>query len=269
MNSKPIDLCSMDDTMEDSKPDSPAVPGRADATVVLTIPPAPSESHAPPQTQLGNSEAHASSEAADADVIGTRTVDRSIFDRLRECIPKRSNSVLESVIHDRTCFASAALRSDSDSIKTSFLGREVILEQIDKLKPSDHCYLVIDNIDDKWCDALCDRYPKAINERFLLEHIVGTDLRSWGWDCDSAGVELQRIAVGDLERLNRTFPEPKRPAAKILGQHIDNWLEPENPGPDIIAIEGYLLRSVPWGWAKINRFLSYCRLKDKLCTSIQ
>jgi hypothetical protein len=263
----------MDGKTTKSQPDSPVVPSRSTTKPVSTP---LSGNHVPPQTQPENSDAHASVEAANANananansnVNQPRTAARSLIDRLKECIPKGSNSVLESVVHDRPSSAQAVLRSDSDSIKPSFIGREAVLEQIDKLKPSDRSYLVIDNIDDEWCDALCTRYPRAIDERFILEHMVGSHLMAGAPSYYPAEFELRRAVAEDLKRLDRTFARPRRPAARILGQHIDHWLEAEHFGHDIREIDGCILRPVLSGWTKINRFLSYCRLEDNFCKSI-
>ena len=52
---------------------------------------------------------------------------------------------------------------------------EAVWEQVDKLDRTEHGVLIIDDIDDEWCDVSCKRYPKTISRKFVLEHILGLD----------------------------------------------------------------------------------------------
>lgn len=37
--------------------------------------------------------------------------------------------------------------------------------------------MILRDIDSNWCEALCTRYPDSIDRKFLLEHVLGVDLR--------------------------------------------------------------------------------------------
>jgi hypothetical protein len=140
-----------------------------------------------------------------------------------------------------------------------------------KTKPSENAVLVIDDIDDEWCEALCTKYPHAINRKFLLEHILGLESVRRGQDIhDSLSLELQPelSEVVDLDTLDRMFPCLMSAYEGSFGEHVDCWLEPDPPEARIYVYEGCKLRLDTSGWTKINSFVSYCRLEENFCKLI-
>lgn len=80
---------------------------------------------------------------------------------------------------------------------------------VGRTKPSENAVLVIDDIDDEWCEALCTIYPHAINRKFLLEHILGLESARRAKDThDRLSLEPQPelSEVVDLDTLDRMFP---------------------------------------------------------------
>lgn len=267
-----IELNNMNGSTEDSQPDSPAVPGRADTTCVSRSSTLSSASHAPTQIQLEETEVEDPVEATNGDVDGSHAGDRSIIDQLKECIPKGSNSILERVIHNRSPHAKVELKSHDGSVKCDAWKPKDVWEQVDKLAPSEHSVLVIDEIDDEWSDALCKRYPDKINKRFVLEHILGIDTRSRSLCCrhlcghaDEEWQGLKRSIDTDLGRLDRMFPFLSDPAHENFGGHIYCRLEPDDRTLHVHAVRGCRLSLGSSSQVKINRFLSRCQLQENFC----
>ncbi|GAB7329673.1 hypothetical protein MBLNU13_g01410t2 [Cladosporium sp. NU13] len=146
-----------------SPPDSLAVPGRADNTLVSRCSTPPSESHFAPPFQPQGPEVQASRDDATANVDESRPAERWIIDQLKEYIPKGSDSVLERVVHNRSSCAVVTLKSNGGSMKPDVWKPKAGWEQVDKLDHAEHGVLIIDDIDDEWCDELCKRYPKMIS----------------------------------------------------------------------------------------------------------
>ena len=113
---KSVEPTSMDGRTEDFQPDSPAVPGRADAMPVSRSPTSPSGSHVAPQMQPQKPQSRASVEEADEKVVDPHIADKPIIETLKECTPKRSKVVLERPIHDRRERAEAKLKCDCGSM---------------------------------------------------------------------------------------------------------------------------------------------------------
>ena len=271
LDSKPIDPDTTDDTTEDVQADSPAAPGNPDTTPVSRSSTPPSRVDVPPQTQPEEAAVQASVEDAviaigNVDNPGTvDSADRSIFDLLEECIPEGSKSVLESVIYQRPR-ARISLKWDDDFMERYTWKPEAAWKQVDGLKPSEHIVLVIDSIDDKWCEALCNRYPKAINKKFVLEHILGLDAQArlpdpgprgeWRgeWHEEELGEELKEelkeMPTADLKRLDRIFPcfsELIRPD-EHLRSHVGCWLDPEKPAFRTCSVRGCQLSLISSKW---------------------
>lgn len=158
----------------------------------------------------------------------------------------------------------ARLKSDGPDVVTP----EDVWERVDQSKSADHFVLVIEDIDDEWCEALCTKYPKSINLKFLLEHILGIRLerREFPYGPDDVGLS-ESMAI-DLERLDRAFPSLLDSTTEKFGRHIDCWLEPEPSGPSKRSARGYRVLPTPLGWTQVNRFLSYCGLKENFCKSV-
>lgn len=160
------------------------------------------------------------------------------------------------------------LKSDSGSMQSDDWEPEAVWEQVDELKPSEHVVLVIDDIDDEWCEALCKRYPKAIDKRFLLGHILGLDAaaRQPDWGLHGHEEEQLRSIAADLNRIDRVFPQ-LRYRGRGFGGHVDCWLAPADTVPHIPKIRGCRLSLGSSTRVKLNRFISYCQLQENFCKS--
>lgn len=262
----PIELTSTDGRTEDSQLDSLAASGRADAIPVSGSLTPPFRRQVAPQIQP--EESQASVEEAHENVVETHIANKSIIEALKECVPKGSTSVLERLIHGRRQRAEAQLLGDGGSRVPGTWTPAAVWEHIGKMKPSDQRVFVIDDIDDEWCEALCTRYPHAINRKFLLEHILGLESARRAKDIhDSLSLELQPelSEVVDLDTLDRAFPCLMDAHEERFGEHIDCWLETEPPEARIYIYEGCKLRLDTSGWTKINCFVSYCRLEENFC----
>lgn len=244
----------MDGRTENSQPDAPAVSGTSGDTSILRSSTPPSQRHVTPQIQPEEAESQAPVENANTNVDEPNTADRSLLNLLKECIPVDSKSIWRKAVHFRSPHPTVTLKSDGPDVWTP----EDVWKRVDQSKSSDHLVLVIEDIDDEWCEALCTRYPKSINRKFLLEHILGFSLgrRELPYDPDDIGLS-ESMAI-DLERLDRTFPYLSDSTTERLGRHIDCWMGPE-PLRNRSA-RGCLVVPVPLGWTQINRFLSYCEL---------
>jgi hypothetical protein len=260
----------MDDNTEDPQPDSPAVPGRSDTLPVSRSSAPSSGGHITHQVQVEETEDQDSIEGARENVDEPGTTDRSIIDALKECIPAGSNSVLERVIYNRSPSAMVKLKSDGGSMNPDEWDPEAVWDHVDELEPSEHAILVIDDIDDEWCEALCRRYPKAISKMFLLEHILGLDAAARWLQFSSQGLEeeLQRSIAADLKRIDRIFPHLRQSQRREFGGHIDCWLAPALPAPYSHKIHGCRLSLGASSHVKVNRFLSYCQLQENFCKSM-
>lgn len=140
--------------------------------------------------------------------------------------------------------------------------------RLDKAKPSEHRVLVIHNITDEWCEALCARYPESVNQRFFLEHILGLDSKARRPHVALQGQdELGQNIAANLERIDGAFPCLSDDPKSGVGGHIDSWLEPQPVCPTDCLLRGCRLRRVPSGWVKTNRFMSYCQLQENFCKS--
>jgi hypothetical protein len=266
-----IELDNLGDRIAKSQPDSPAVPERADATSVLGSSTPPLGSHTPPPTQVVGSEDQASTKEANEDVNWHRNTDRPIIEALEECIPKGSTSVLERMVHGRPKRATARLKCGGDSMMPDPWTPAAVWDHIGKMKPTERVVLVIGDIDDEWCEALCTKYPHAIDRKFFLEHVLGieNERRTQGIH-DGLSPELHRefSKVVDLGPLDCMFPCLMSAREESFGQHIDCWLEPEFPESRAYVYEGCRLRLDPSGWTKINRLMSCCQLEENFCKSI-
>lgn len=268
-----IELDTLGDRIAETPPSSPAVPGLADATPILRNSTSPSGSHIPLRIQSDRTEGQASVEAANGDVDESHTADKSIFDLLKECIPKGSSSVLERVVHNRPSYTRVQLKSDSDSMKPDNWRPEAVWAQIDRLKSSEHGVLLIENINVEWSKALCKRYPNAINRRFVVEHVLGLDrmarrppsaMRHRVFEDEKI---VLRSIVADLERLDRIFPYLSDRIHERFGGHVDCWLASEDADLRIAPLRGCRFSLGTSDRVKINRFLSYCQLKENFCKS--
>lgn len=138
---------------------------------------------------------------------------------------------------------------------------KAVWEKVDKLDRSQHGLLVIQDIDDEWCDALCKWYLKAINRRFILQHILGLDARAIQEPANARrqmhdhDEELARSLLADLERLDRMFPYLWDREHERFGGHIDCRLASERPGYRGYPFCGCHLSLGKSDRVKINRLL--------------
>lgn len=135
---------------------------------------------------------------------------------------------------------------------------------LDKVKPSGHSVLVINDVDSEWGEDLCTRFPKAIDRTFILEHILGFAWLKGCYALRAKHGDLERNVVADLERLKQALPflfEGQR----APGKHIDCYVEAKNPKPQSRSFGDFYFVLAVSGWVKSNRFLSYCQLKDNFC----
>lgn len=240
-----IELNTPGERVAKSQTEAPATPGRADVTRISRSLTPLSGSHVAPQMQPQEIQSRASVEEAHENVVEPHIADKPIIEALKECIPKRSKSVLERLIHDRRKRAKANLKCDCGSIMHETWTPAAVWEHMGKTKPSEHAVLIIDDIDDEWCEALCTKYPHAINKKFLLEHILGLESARRAKDIhDSLSFELQpelNEAV-DLDTVDRIFPCLMNAHEESFGEHVDCWLEPGPPEARIYVYEGCKLR---------------------------
>lgn len=254
------------DSIAKSQPDSPTGPRRPDATPIFGSSLPPPGSHAPSHIKPVETVAQVPVEAANEKANNPSTVasaDRSIIDLLKECIPQGSKSVLERMVHYRAPYARVSFKSDAVTTVAWDLTPTSVWKWVDRLKPSEHGVLVIDDIDDSWCKEFT-RYPEAINETFVLEHILGCELDVQDPYHGPADIGLQQSITADCERLARTFPGLSHPAVQGFCRHIDCWLELKDSELDVRSVHGWLLRPAQSGWLNVNSFLSYCQLKENL-----
>jgi hypothetical protein len=203
---------------------------------------------------------------------------KSLFKSLRECCPKGSDSVLERIIHDRDHDPGPRLMLFSDGRSWELSNPREVWAHIDRLKPSEHSILVIEDINDEWCEALCSRYPSSINRTFLVEHIIGIMQTTIEYVIrvmpatkrmaqrlrEQFDNELAEKLLADLERIDQAMLLP-HDRESVPGYHIDCWQETERSGPREISLGCCQLRKVPSGWIKTNGLLSYCQLQANFC----
>jgi hypothetical protein len=172
---------------------------------------------------------------SNSDSNGSSTTERSMFGTLEQCIPKGCGSVLESTIHDRSARATVCLKLDGGVVETLTLAETWTF--IDRMKPSKHAALVIDDIDDiddEWCGALCDRYPESVNRKFPLEHILGLESKDLGppiyehpmdEPMDEPMDDLKRTIWANSASLKKALPCLEDGPKSVSANHIDCWYE--------------------------------------------
>lgn len=198
-----------------------------------------------------------------------------LISTLKECLPE--GSVLRGYGHpyldERSTYgAEVALRLDDQSrgISQTIQSPDHVWTQLEAAKP-EHAAIIIESIDDRWCDALCARFPHSINERFLLEHILAITLDlvekytvplppKQGSGRNSLITDIKRIRHA-LSGRNDVFQTDK------YGFHVNYWYEPGcGSGPTKQVSRGdCVFQSRKSGWVKSNRFISCCRLDTSTC----
>lgn len=82
--------------------------------------------------------------------------------------------------------------------------------------------ILVRNIDDEWCEALCSRFPQRMNERFVSEHAMGLTLPAHctcqyetSPSCEAVEADVDRVVQLLSGRLDPPF----------VGFHINYWRE--------------------------------------------
>jgi hypothetical protein len=102
-------------------------------------------------------------------------VNKTLFEVIRECIP--SDSPLSSLLDDRSRTSTKSSLVSNGYVPHATFGPQDVWDTLDKTEAQRDYVLVLHDIDSEWCEALCTRYPGAIDRMFLLEHILGIDLQ--------------------------------------------------------------------------------------------
>jgi hypothetical protein len=128
-------------------------------------------------------------------------------------------------------------------------------------KTAEHAIIVIDGVDNEWSEALCAKYPQHINEKFLLEHVLGVPVPAECRCLFGKSATCETIAT-DLERVTQLLHG--RLESQRVGFHVNYLLKPElttvDPNPDMGCI---LRRASEKSWS--NGLISCCNLEGNLC----
>lgn len=234
-------------------------------------------------------------EASSSDEEEGRVAQKPLFEVLRECIP--SDSPLASFLDNRpetttrsglvsNGYAPHAIRTPQD-----------VWDAVDRTGPQRDYVLILRDIDSHWCEALCAKYPGAIDRMFILEHILGIDLQKscapfYQAPCDSrkatatlrilreieaaANMELidyLYLADHSLRQINNSVHRSRIEIAaqadlarKSHGIHVNWWPAPQSEDRGDFSLDAHeQLRRTEYGWAKSNAFVSCCRLASNSC----
>jgi hypothetical protein len=123
--------------------------------------------------------------------------------------------------------------------------------------------VVVNDIDDHWCKALCTTFPQHINEKFLLEHILGLTLPAECSCDDGANVSCKAIAA-DVRRVSKLLAGRLDSPRGDFGFHISYWREPEPAMSRNEPVEACMLRRASERFQS-HGFLSCCQLGAHLC----
>ena len=136
------------------------------------------------------------------------TIDKTLFEVIRECVSR--DSPLKSFLdnYSRT-FTRSSLVTNGHAPHT-IRTPQGVWDVVDKTETQRDYVLVLRDIDSDWCEALCTRYPGAIDRRFLLEHILGIDLQL-------SYFPLYQVSYDSRRMLEEGMDEPMDPFT-ILGQ---------------------------------------------------
>jgi hypothetical protein len=200
--------------------------------------------------------------------------------------PKIRKPLIETI---RSCFsAESPLRNDGQPYLSEHAGlwnrplSEVRLvsgmedgnTMSEKLLPADlwtkleyantkQAIIAVNNIDDEWCKALCTRFSQHINERFLLEHILGLTLPA-SCTCRDGISPICRAIAADVGRVNQLLSGRLDTPRGDVGFHINYWRESASAVNGPPPMEGCMLRRA---FEKIRSygFISCCQVKAHIC----
>jgi hypothetical protein len=134
-----------------------------------------------------------------------------------------------------------------------------------KLKDTDMKYAIIlvENITDEWCEALCTRFPQRVNEKFLLEHILGLTLPA-RCTCDLNTSSTCRVVEADVRSVVQSLAGRIDPQQEDVGFHINYWHEPETAISGSRGGGGCMLRRASESVQSYG-FVSCCQLEEHIC----
>ena len=229
-------------------------------------------------------------EASNSDEEEGRVAQTPLFEILKECIP--CDSPLSSILDDHSERTTrSSLVSNGYAPRAVHVPRDV-WDAVDKTEPQGDYVLVLRDIDSDWCEALCTRYPGAIDRMFILEHILGFDLQNRvpfyqaPYDSRKATATLRIMgqATLDMERMayiSRVLQhmsisvhrseleiaaQADTLARKSHGVHVNWWRAPQSGARGSFSLDTHEeFRRTEYGWAKTNAFVSCCRLASNLC----
>lgn len=247
---------------------------------------------APPEVQPGETLTPQAMQRDQNDLEETR---KPLVSTIEDCLP------MESFLRGRTRQDHPWLDSDPRlGAKVTLLLNEGDRSVAEQRSPEDvwtqletanpeHALLLVENINDEWCDALCARYPHSISEGFLLEHILGFTFDSVSKtnmivaaatrktkntktkQNQSQCVASWRVVDSVVEDISR-MTQALRGRVDLLqcqpfGIHVNYWheSEPDPSDSEQCSVGDFVLRLIESEWVKSNRFISCCRLTENLC----
>lgn len=208
------------------------------------------------------------------DQIGEPSTRKPLIGTINECLPDGSalRGYRNPYLGGQDEFGcNAALRMSKLSQPIVFTDHppEYFWAQLEEAN-SEHAIIFVDNIDDRWCDALCARYPDSINERFLLEHVLGFDSslidKSFMNSLPQQGA-VQKSMATDIERIKHALSD----RADLFqtdgcGFHVNYWYEPGGSwNTEPLTLGDCIFQSCESGWVKTNRYISCCQLDKSIC----
>lgn len=205
---------------------------------------------------------------------------KSLLDILRDCIAPESPlaySIRQLSGHEGE--TRSALISDGYAISFGINAPEQLLSEIVGSKKSEKSVLLIHNVENRWCEALCSRFPESVDRMFLLEHIFGFDLPLFVENYYIIPPENmtskqtgQRIVT--TMSSYRSFDDLAqdrlaRDKKKTYGFHVNCWYTSKSrTSSSSESIQRFKIRKTGESWNKTNDFVSCCRLTDNLCKHI-
>jgi hypothetical protein len=135
-----------------------------------------------------------------------------------------------------------------------------------KLKDRDteHAVILVNNVTDEWCEAICTRFPQRINEKFFLEHILGLTLPA-RCTCDRKTCSSCTVIEADVRSVVRSLAGRLDPKQEDVGFHINYWHEPGTEISGFRADEGGCILRRASESVQLYGFVSCCQLEEHIC----
>jgi hypothetical protein len=128
---------------------------------------------------------------------------------------------------------------------------------------TEQAVIVVGNIDDEWCEALCTRFPQQINERFFLEHILGLTL-SASCTCQDGISPICKAIAADVGNVVQLLSGRLDTPRGDVGFHINYWCESDTAFNSPRPAEGCMLRRA-WERIRSYEFISCCQVGARIC----